>query len=111
MTKLKTPKIEFRDSDIFNIKNKIKNSNFDTTNELTNTLSAYHISNSQNTRDLVIQKSLGTTIQILAHQIMCAKKVKNEFNGRVILADEVGLGKTIEAGILLKEYFVTGFIV
>ena len=41
---------------------------------------------------------------------MCAKKVKNELNGRVILADEVGLGKTIEAGILLKEYFTTGLI-
>lgn len=110
MTKLQTPKIEFRDSDIFNIKDKIKNSDFDTTNDLVNTLSAYRISNNQNTRDLTIQKSLESTIQILDHQIMCAKKVKNEFNGRVILADEVGLGKTIEAGILLKEYFVTGMI-
>lgn len=110
MTKLQTPKIEFRDSDIFNIKDKIKNSDFDATNDLVNTLSAYRISNNQNTRDLTIQKSLESTIQILDHQIMCAKKVKNEFNGRVILADEVGLGKTIEAGILLKEYFVTGMI-
>ena len=99
MAKLQTPKIEFKDSDIFNIKNKIKNSDFDTTTNLVNTLSAYHISNNQNTRDLTIQKSLETTIQILDHQIMCAKKVKNEFNGRVILADEVGLGKTIEAGL------------
>mgnify|MGYP003970967339 CR=1 FL=1 len=110
MTKLKTPKVEFRDSDIYKIKNKIKNSTFDTTHDLANTLSAYNITNNQNLQELTIQKSLGTTIQILDHQIMCAKKVKNEFNGRVILADEVGLGKTIEAGILLKEYFVTGMI-
>jgi SNF2 family DNA or RNA helicase len=110
MTKLQTPKVEFRDSDIYKIKNKIKNSDFGTADDLANTLSAYNITNNQNLQDLTIQKSLGTTIQILDHQIMCAKKVKNEFNGRVILADEVGLGKTIEAGILLKEYFVTGMI-
>ena len=110
MTKLQTPKVEFRDSDIFKIKDKIKKSDFDTTGDLANTLSAYNITNKQNLQELTIQKSLETTIQILDHQIMCAKKVKNEFNGRVILADEVGLGKTIEAGILLKEYFVTGMI-
>lgn len=110
MTKLQTPKVEFRDSDIYKIKDKIKKSDFDTTGDLANTLSAYNITNNQNLQELTIQKSLETTIQILDHQIMCAKKVKNEFNGRVILADEVGLGKTIEAGILLKEYFVTGMI-
>ena len=110
MTKLQTPKVEFRDSDVYKIKDKIKNSDFDTTDDLANTLSAYNITNNQNLQELTIQKSLETTIQILDHQIMCAKKVKNEFNGRVILADEVGLGKTIEAGILLKEYFVTGMI-
>ena len=27
-------------------------------------------------------------------------------NGKAILADEVGLGKTIEAGLILKEYMV-----
>jgi SNF2 family DNA or RNA helicase len=105
-----TLKHEFTELDTYKIKDKIKKQNFDTINDLTNTLSAYNISNSQNTRDLTIQKSLESTIQILDHQIMCAKKVKNELNGRVILADEVGLGKTIEAGILLKEYFTTGMI-
>ena len=110
MTTLKTPKVEFRDSDVYKIKDKITKSDFDTTDDLANTLSAYNITNNQNLQELTIQKSLETTIQILDHQIMCAKKVKNEFNGRVILADEVGLGKTIEAGILLKEYFVTGMI-
>src|SRR2546430_16979740 len=30
--------------------------------------------------------------------------------GRAILADEVGLGKTIEAGLVLKEYAVRGLI-
>ena len=30
--------------------------------------------------------------------------------GRAILADEVGLGKTIEAGMILKEYMLRGLV-
>jgi SNF2 family DNA or RNA helicase len=32
------------------------------------------------------------------------------FRGRAILADEVGLGKTIEAGLILKEYMMRGLV-
>ncbi|ANE48259.1 ATP-dependent helicase [Paenibacillus swuensis] len=46
----------------------------------------------------------------LPHQIDTAKKVLNEMRGRAILADEVGLGKTIEAGLILKEYIVRGLV-
>ncbi|WP_019122790.1 DEAD/DEAH box helicase [Brevibacillus massiliensis] len=42
------------------------------------------------------------------HQISTAEKVLNEMRGRAILADEVGLGKTIEAGLIMKEYMVRG---
>jgi len=31
------------------------------------------------------------------------------FRGRAILADEVGLGKTVEAGLILKEYMLRGW--
>ncbi|WP_054027873.1 DEAD/DEAH box helicase [Bacillus sp. FJAT-28004] len=44
----------------------------------------------------------------MAHQISTARKVVHEMGGRAILADEVGLGKTIEAGLVLKEYIVRG---
>ncbi len=44
----------------------------------------------------------------LPHQVDTAKKVLNEMRGRAILADEVGLGKTIEAGLILKEYMIRG---
>lgn len=36
-------------------------------------------------------------------QMQTALQVINEMNGNAILADEVGLGKTIEAGLIMKE--------
>ena len=44
------------------------------------------------------------------YQIETVKKVLKYFRGRVLLADEVGLGKTIEAGMLIKEYRLRGLI-
>src|SRR5690625_3283624 len=49
-------------------------------------------------------------VQFLQHQIDAAKRVMHEMNGRAILADEVGLGKTIEAGLILKEYLIRGLV-
>ncbi|GLG00947.1 putative ATP-dependent helicase YqhH [Alicyclobacillus hesperidum subsp. aegles] len=46
----------------------------------------------------------------LPHQIETAKRVVRELRGRAILADEVGLGKTIEAGLILKEYLLRGLV-
>ncbi len=42
------------------------------------------------------------------YQVETARKVLKQFRGRVLLADEVGLGKTIEAGMILKEYSLRG---
>ncbi|WP_130859834.1 DEAD/DEAH box helicase [Gracilibacillus phocaeensis] len=44
----------------------------------------------------------------LPHQLQCAETVIQHMNGRALLADEVGLGKTIEAGLILKEYMIRG---
>jgi SNF2 family DNA or RNA helicase len=38
------------------------------------------------------------------------RRVLKHFHGRVLLCDEVGLGKTIEAGMLLKEYLMRGMV-
>lgn len=37
------------------------------------------------------------------HQVAAVKMVLNRMRGRALLADEVGLGKTVEAGIILSE--------
>lgn len=49
-------------------------------------------------------------MKFLEHQIQTAEKAIEEMNGRAILADEVGLGKTIEAGLILKEYMIRGLV-
>jgi SNF2 family DNA or RNA helicase len=49
-------------------------------------------------------------VERFPHQIHACLKVMNDLNGRAILADEVGLGKTIEAGIVLKEYLLRGAV-
>jgi len=44
----------------------------------------------------------------LPHQIDVAQRVLRDMGGRAILADEVGLGKTIEASIIYKELAIRG---
>src|SRR5206468_858999 len=44
------------------------------------------------------------------HQERTALRVLRDMRGRAILADEVGLGKTIEAGLVLKELAVRGLV-
>jgi SNF2 family DNA or RNA helicase len=44
------------------------------------------------------------------YQIETAKKVIKQFGGRAMLADEVGLGKTIEAALICQEYLARGQI-
>lgn len=49
-------------------------------------------------------------MSFLDHQLVTAKETIEKMNGRAILADEVGLGKTIEAGLILKEYMLRGLV-
>ncbi len=41
--------------------------------------------------------------RILAHQVESTHRIVNALNYRFLIADEVGLGKTIEAGLVIKE--------
>ena len=49
-----------------------------------------------------------TNVEKYWYQIETVKRVLKHFRGRVLLCDEVGLGKTIEAGMLTKEYLKRG---
>ena len=51
---------------------------------------------------------LGPRVQILPHQFYIAHQVAQRHAPRVLLADEVGLGKTIEAGLILHQQILTG---
>lgn len=49
-----------------------------------------------------------THIRRLDYQVETVLKVLRMFRGRALLADEVGLGKTIEAGMLIAEFVLRG---
>jgi ATP-dependent helicase HepA len=51
---------------------------------------------------------LGARVALLSHQLYIANEVGARHAPRVLLADEVGLGKTIEAGLIIHQQLVTG---
>ena len=51
---------------------------------------------------------LGGRIDLIPHQLYIAQEVANRHAARVMLSDEVGLGKTIEAGLILHRLLLSG---
>ncbi|HTL55051.1 MAG TPA: SNF2-related protein [Candidatus Limnocylindrales bacterium] len=49
-------------------------------------------------------------IERLEYQVRTALRVLGPLRGRALLSDEVGLGKTIEAGLVLKELLTRGMV-
>ncbi len=50
----------------------------------------------------------GARVSLIEHQIHIANQVGNRFAPRVLLADEVGLGKTIEAAMIMQKQRLSG---
>jgi ATP-dependent helicase HepA len=51
---------------------------------------------------------LGGRIDLIAHQLYIAQEVANRHAARVMLSDEVGLGKTIESCLILHRLLLSG---
>ncbi len=50
--------------------------------------------------------AVSSVIDLYDHQIEVARRVLEDPKQRYLLADEVGLGKTIEAGIVIRQYLL-----
>ncbi|MFZ4765083.1 MAG: helicase-related protein [Roseimicrobium sp.] len=59
-------------------------------------------------RQSVARGFVGGRVDLLPHQMFIAGEVASRLVPRVLLADEVGLGKTIEAGLILHRLHLTG---
>lgn len=59
-------------------------------------------------RQSAVHGLLGPRVQLLPHQLYIASQVAQRHAPRVLLADEVGLGKTIEAGLIIHQQLITG---
>ncbi|MCG6202533.1 RNA polymerase-associated protein RapA [Psychromonas antarctica] len=51
---------------------------------------------------------LGARVDLIPHQFYIAEEVGKRHAPRILLADEVGLGKTIEAGLIIHQQLITG---
>src|SRR6185503_19787647 len=49
-------------------------------------------------------------IEQLEYQVRTGLSVLGPLRGRALLSDEVGLGKTIEAGLVIKELLTRGMV-
>ncbi|WP_372770738.1 RNA polymerase-associated protein RapA [Pseudoalteromonas sp.] len=68
-----------------------------------NTLSHVHQNQQSSLKGLV-----GARASLIPHQLYIAEEVGKRFAPRVLLSDEVGLGKTIEAGMIIHQQVLTG---
>jgi len=73
-------------------------------------LRSYGLAIQPETGTLLSGPLLGTRIEMMPHQVSAALKVRDRMNGRALLADEVGLGKTIEACMIYKELALRGLV-
>jgi len=58
--------------------------------------------------DTLLSPGAARDIRMLDYQLATVRHVLNNLRGRALLCDEVGLGKTIEAGLIMMEYILRG---
>ena len=73
------------------------------------TINGYQIRFKESYDNLICLSQLAG-VRSLWYQEETARKVLKSLRGRALLSDEVGLGKTIEAAMVLKEYIQRGMV-
>lgn len=74
----------------------------DLTGHLLN-IEANRLSIAQSQQELQSIEEIADKVQLLEHQLNAAHRALFQMDGKALFADEVGLGKTIEVGMVLKE--------
>jgi SNF2 family DNA or RNA helicase len=90
-------------SDPYNINKQVQTSKFSTFQKFRLNLEALQLKQTDKIDHLISVDAIRTKLTPYNFQLETALQVINEMNGNAILADEVGLGKTIEAGLIMKE--------
>src|SRR3989344_5312467 len=90
-------------SDPNHIRGQIQKNNYSSFQKFKLNLKAYELKKFNNIDSLISMDLLRTKIDAHPYQMQVALSVLRDMNSNAILADEVGLGKTIEAGMILKE--------
>ncbi|HEY6131057.1 MAG TPA: RNA polymerase-associated protein RapA [Halioglobus sp.] len=85
---------------------RLLNGHFDKHSEFALRVATFNHAN--NLQGSPVRGLLGSRTSLLPHQIYIANEVGQRHAPRVLLADEVGLGKTIEAGMIMQQQILTG---
>ncbi len=95
-------------SDPYNIAKRVKSSKFTPFQNFQLNIEAVKLKQTGKIDSLIAVDAIRTKLVPYNFQLQTALQVINEMNGNAILADEVGLGKTIEAGLIMKELLLRG---
>jgi len=60
--------------------------------------------------DTLLSLNVVRNIDLYEYQLKTVKHVLQYMRGRALLCDEVGLGKTVEAGLVMMEYLMRGLV-
>jgi len=98
-------------SDEETILTKIENKQFESRELVQLRLDAEEVAQETEIKEILSYPKIKKNLDFdLPHQREGAIRILRDFNGTVLLADEVGLGKTITTGIVIREGIERGFI-
>lgn len=99
--------LDFRPVDTASLVELLKGDRVADLSLVAHTLDAYALSALESFDELLAPGAL-REVQSFRYQVETVRRVLRSLRGRALLADEVGLGKTIEALMVLREYQLRG---